>query len=541
MDLQEEVYHKDNNFMVKDNKTYVGVVEDNKDPDNNGRIKARIMGVFNYSIPLEDIPWATPWKDLNGNTFNVPEIGKVVIIVFDDGNEDSPEYIYSDHYNINLENKLKKLSDEDYITMKSLLFDHKTQIYVNDTEGLKIDHKYNNINIKNDGIDLNLKDNNKYLNLGDSTAEQQAILGNHFIDWMSKFLESLKTGSLFNSSGPAMPNPSLLKLIVEFEALKDLKFLSHHVNISDNNKINTVKGEDREDTPQYGDKWVSTKEENNLTSKKNDEFLPKRGPKEEFDKPIESKEDKEILKNISPNNLNSPIPEQASIPEQTNQEINNSIGEGENTYIIENKDSIEKIKKIINFLKSKNYKVYNKPNVLNILALRDKDNGVITNKFDETLLVVYIDDSNYWQISEYKITTVPGLDKETGKLPENVNILVNGQYIDQCKIKNIDGYKSYKSLSFNESVVYENNNVNRYNYKSKTKRGNFKVNIKKSTNTGSSESVYNYAKNASQVFKNSGQYEQFIKLCEKQSKVKDTFTYTLCRKSEFDNFNLNET
>jgi hypothetical protein len=31
--------------------------------------------------------------------------------------------------------------------MKSLIFDHKTQIYVNESEGLKLDHKWNNMNI----------------------------------------------------------------------------------------------------------------------------------------------------------------------------------------------------------------------------------------------------------------------------------------------------------------------------------------------------------------------------------------------------------
>ena len=209
--------------MVEPNRTYVGVVEDNQDPDKMGRVKARVMNVFD-DIPLEDIPWATPWKDLNGNEFNVPEIGKIVIVIFDDGNDDNPEFIYSDHYNINLENKLKSLSDDDYTSMKSLIFDHKTQIYVNESEGLKIDHKYNNINITDGGIDLNLKDNNSSLNLGDATAEQQAILGNHFIDWLDKFLQAIQAGGLFNAGGPALPNPALLKLIVEFQSLKDLKF-----------------------------------------------------------------------------------------------------------------------------------------------------------------------------------------------------------------------------------------------------------------------------------------------------------------------------
>jgi hypothetical protein len=61
--------------------------------------------------------------------------------------------------------------------MKSL-FDHKTQVYVNDKEGLKIDHKYNNVNITGQ-LSINLKDNNAHVNIGDATAGQQAILGNN--------------------------------------------------------------------------------------------------------------------------------------------------------------------------------------------------------------------------------------------------------------------------------------------------------------------------------------------------------------------------
>jgi hypothetical protein len=272
--------------MVESNKTYVGVVEDNLDPEKMGRVKVRVMDVFD-EIDIEDIPFATPWKDLNGNQFNIPEVGKVVMVVFDQGSPDSPEYIYADHYNVNLENKLNSLSDKDYTSMKSLIFDHKTQIYVNDTEGLKIDHKYNNLNLTDGGIDINLKDNNSNLNIGDSTASQQAILGNHFMEWMDEFLNALQSGALFNAGGPTTPTPTLIKTIVKFKAIKDLKFLSHHVNIVDNNKVNTVSKQKREDEPQYGDKWTSTTQDNNITKLKAETFNPIEGPNEAFNEPVE--------------------------------------------------------------------------------------------------------------------------------------------------------------------------------------------------------------------------------------------------------------
>ena len=108
-------------MKVEANKTYIGVVEDNKDPKKMGRCRVRVLDVFD-NIDVQDIPWASPYKDLNGNQFNVPEKGKVLIVVFDQGNQYKPEFISADHYNTNLEKKLESLSDSDYTSMKSLLF-----------------------------------------------------------------------------------------------------------------------------------------------------------------------------------------------------------------------------------------------------------------------------------------------------------------------------------------------------------------------------------------------------------------------------------
>ena len=174
-------------MYIDRSKTYIGLVEDNTDPKKLGRCRIRVIDIFD-EIPVDDIPWASPWKDLNGNSFNVPEKGKVVTVVFDTGNIYKPEYIYSEHYNINLENKLQKLSGKDYTSMKSLIFDHKTQIYVNDSEGLKIDHKYNNLNIKEKTINLNLKDNTALLNLGDEDRKSTRLNSSH--EWISRMPSS---------------------------------------------------------------------------------------------------------------------------------------------------------------------------------------------------------------------------------------------------------------------------------------------------------------------------------------------------------------
>lgn len=74
---------------VSAHKTYIGMVEDNNDPSRMGRCKIRVFDIFDgrskedkYDIDLEDLPWAVPHKDINGNEFNIPDKGKVVTVIF---------------------------------------------------------------------------------------------------------------------------------------------------------------------------------------------------------------------------------------------------------------------------------------------------------------------------------------------------------------------------------------------------------------------------------------------------------------------------
>lgn len=527
-------------MKVEANKTYIGVVEDNNDPKKLGRVKVRVLDVYD-NLKVEDIPFAAPWKDLNGNEFNVPEKGKVLVVVFDQGDEHKPEYIAADHYNINLEKKLQSLSNTDYISMKSLIFDHKTQIYVNDSEGLKIDYKYNNVNITESTIDLNLKDNNRHVNIGDATAGQQAILGNHWMDWFDEFVDNLMGNNggpyLGNLGAPVVANPALIQVLMKYKALRDPVFLSHHVNIVDNNKVSTVKNTKREDTAQVGDNWTSTKQENNLTAKTNENFKPVDGPKPEYnDKHVEQ-----------------PLVAQPNTPTTANV-IGTASGTASAT-IVENKQPVAnsadanppaepassplsnpKIDKMINFMKSKGYKVYDAPNVLNMVAFMNtkKDKGEVSNKFDDILNVFYKNSNNNWELLEYQLTTMPGWVPKTELLPEKVGFLQFGQYIDQLKFSE---YNGYKALNVSECIVHINDSVQIYNFKSQTTTTKNICLLHKSDDKGSAESVFNYSGGA-HVFKNAVQYDQFIKLCEEQftSSKKDTYTYTFCKNSEFEEF-----
>ncbi len=497
-------------------RTYIGVVEDNVDPKKLGRCKVRVLDIFD-EMPVEDIPFASPWKDLNGNQFNVPEKGKVVTVVFDQGNIYKPEYIFSDHYNINLENKLKSLSGADYTSMKAAIFDHKTQIYVNDSEGLMIDHKYNNMNITEGSINLNLKDNNGLVNIGDATAGQQAILGNHWMDWFDEFVDNLLGNSagpfLGNMGAPVVPNPAFIAVLQKYKAIRDPILLSHHVNIVDNDKVSTVKMTKREDDSQSGDTWKSTVKKNEVTTKGADSFKPKDGPKKEYDDSY-----------VAPSTDGQPD----NVPRDNNNPPNDPLS---------SPTSNAKIDKLIRYLKSKKYNVYEKTGVLNIVGMRKKDDGKITNKFDDEIYVFYKSEKGNWELVEYSITTTPGYKPKTSALPDKVAILTLGQYVDQYKLGFHQNKPEHKCLKFATSVVHRNDKSGQYNYSAITAQGGFGINIHRSSANGSSENVYNYSEGC-QVFKNVNQFKQFISLCENQESLskKNTFTYTLCKKSEFDSF-----
>ena len=89
-----------------------------------------------------------------------------------------------------------------------------------------------------------LKDNNRNINIGDATATQQAILGNNWMDWFDEFVDNLLGTNagpfLGNLGAPVIPNPAFISCLLRYKALRDPVFLSHHVNIVDNNKVKTV-------------------------------------------------------------------------------------------------------------------------------------------------------------------------------------------------------------------------------------------------------------------------------------------------------------
>jgi hypothetical protein len=216
-------------------KLFLGVVEDIADPDRKGRIKIRIQGVFD-EIPLEDIPWASPYKSLSGKAFELPRVGKIVNVLFPNADLYDPHYISSENYNVNLENILKEYSEEEYEGFVALLFDHRTQVFADD-KTLTMDYKYNRITIDNSNINIEAKDNNQKVNIGTKKATQQAMLGNHWLDWFDTFVQTLQQPtSLIGNLGAPIIRPQLDKVLSDYWVKRET-FISDHVYITDDRKI----------------------------------------------------------------------------------------------------------------------------------------------------------------------------------------------------------------------------------------------------------------------------------------------------------------
>ena len=219
-------------------KLWVGLVEDNKDPDKIGRVKVRVQSVFD-DIPVEDIPWASPIKTLSGRNFECPAIGKIVSVFFPNDNLYEPYFMYSDHYNVNLKKKIGDLGDDEYVNFVAVVFDHRTKMYSDDTS-LTMDYMYNKITVTNDDINLELKDNQRKVHIGCKTADQQAILGNHWMDWFDKFVNALvKPSSLIGNQGAPVLKQEIDNILVEYQTLRET-FLSDYVYIVDDNKVDKL-------------------------------------------------------------------------------------------------------------------------------------------------------------------------------------------------------------------------------------------------------------------------------------------------------------
>lgn len=136
-----------------DNK-FMGVVEDPNDPRKEGRCKVRVFGIHGKDIPTEHLPWAYPkqksaifGKDGKSGAISIPKVDSVVIIGFDNGNFNSPEY-YSIHEIADDVREQLQLEGE-YLGSHFLLFDgdEELKVWFSRKKGITMQLLDSNINI----------------------------------------------------------------------------------------------------------------------------------------------------------------------------------------------------------------------------------------------------------------------------------------------------------------------------------------------------------------------------------------------------------
>ena len=192
------------------------------------------------------------------------------------------------------------------------------------------------------------------------------------------------------------------------------------------------------------------------------------------------------------------------------------------------------IKRMSFFLWNKGYQVHQTSNRLNIIGIRSssKDNGYISNKFDDKIWVFYYDENKVRHLVKYDMTTAPGFKHKTTTIPKGVAFMHHGQYT-YTKWKH-NGKYACLGGSKTKFIRCSSNNYPSLN---DIKTGKVKIyndaiglNIHRSSEVGSMVKVDNWSEGC-QVFKNGEEYKQFMSLVNKQKE--STYTYTLIYQTEF--------
>jgi len=193
----------------------------------------------------------------------------------------------------------------------------------------------------------------------------------------------------------------------------------------------------------------------------------------------------------------------------------------------------EQFKSIIN---KKGYAFFDKNKYnLNIIGVRNSSHN--PEKFDDSLLTIYKNNENEWEVLSYEITTEPGpsiLRKPIN--PDGTAILVPDQYRGVYQIGTHGG--SYRHIA----LVQRNGKVKVYRDTNKNSTveiasesiqdGMFGINIHRHAAPNEKEYVRGSSAGC-QVFKNSLDFADFMETCNKAADIfGNSFTYTLIEEED---------
>ena len=193
----------------------------------------------------------------------------------------------------------------------------------------------------------------------------------------------------------------------------------------------------------------------------------------------------------------------------------------------------EQFKSIIN---KKGYAFFDKSRYnLNIVGMRNSSHN--PEKFDDSLLTIYKNNENEWEVLSFEITTEPGpsiLRKPIN--PDGTAILVPDQYRGVYQIGTHGG--SYRHIA----LVQRNGKVKVYRDTNKNSTveiasesiqdGMFGINIHRHAAPNEKEYVRGSSAGC-QVFKNSLDFADFMETCNKAADIfGNSFTYTLIEEED---------
>jgi len=167
----------------------------------------------------------------------------------------------------------------------------------------------------------------------------------------------------------------------------------------------------------------------------------------------------------------------------------------------------------------------------NIIGIRNSATGQkVTNAFDDLITLSYKYETGAWHYHEWPATTDPGkkgiLESQN---KSGIARLVEGQYRGSHSIGLHQG--KYEALKQAKNVkVYRDANRDMNYDENKIEEGVFGINIHKAGDD--STYVENWSMGC-QVFKKSADFDEFMEICKKSSKIHgNSFTYTLIESTE---------
>lgn len=201
MNIQKELFEDDLKSTA-----WVGEVVDIEDPSFNGRVRVKVRGKFD-KFENSDIPWATPDTYFSGGSssgagnYDVPKVGTVVGVVFDNGNIYNPRYFKIQHVSKELIDDVISVSDTPY-TVKALWYDTDINLkaYFNQADGIRLSYKDSIINMRDDntiwlqhngGLGIHIQEN--MISLGsESESAEPAVLGDKNVDALTELHDRIR-------------------------------------------------------------------------------------------------------------------------------------------------------------------------------------------------------------------------------------------------------------------------------------------------------------------------------------------------------------